>query len=233
MKPLIYQVREGDNLFHISRRFGVSIELLNKLNDNELLNIGQKIIVGYSNEIDQSELAPKMFIDERDKQSYSQVEIGNQVWLSENMNYPIPGSICYEENPENCDTYGRLYNWEQAQKACPEGWRLANKLDYETLIQFLGGEDVAGGKMKSTSQVWESTNKSTTKESGFAALPGGYGVDGKGYTFLHMGRLAYFWTSSSKDIDAAYKVGLGYINTEANFNISDKEYFMSCRCIQK
>ena len=55
------------------------------------------------------------------------VTIGEQVWIAENLNYPTAeGSYCYNDDPDNCDTYGRLYTWDAAREACPSGWHIPN-----------------------------------------------------------------------------------------------------------
>ena len=97
------------------------------------------------------------FTDTRDGQSYGIVQIGPQTWMAENLNYEIEGSACPEGDKRNCSKYGRLYTWKAAQKACPEGWHLPDRADFEQLIASAGGTDIASGmavageKLKSTS----------------------------------------------------------------------------------
>ncbi|MGM9985270.1 MAG: fibrobacter succinogenes major paralogous domain-containing protein, partial [Fibrobacter intestinalis] len=89
--------------------------------------------------------------DPRDGKTYRTVEIGKQVWMAENLNYEMDGSYCYDNEATNCQKYGRLYTWAAAMQACPEGWHLPSEAEWETLITAVGGEDVAGLKLKSTS----------------------------------------------------------------------------------
>ena len=73
------------------------------------------------------------FTDPRDGQEYSIVEIGNLSWFASNLNYKIEGSYCFENDDKNCDIYGRLYKWEVALNACPQGWHLSTDFEWQEL----------------------------------------------------------------------------------------------------
>ena len=81
--------------------------------------------------------AQNTFADPRDGKKYRTVKIGTQTWMAENLNYEAKGSKCYEDNPDNCTKYGRLYNWETAIKACPSGWHLPGNDEWTKLMEFL------------------------------------------------------------------------------------------------
>jgi hypothetical protein len=80
-----------------------------------------------------------IFTDPRDGRTYKTVKIGRQTWLAENLNYEAEGSKCYENDPDNCAKYSRLYNWETAMKACPKGWHLPTNKEWQTLINCVDG----------------------------------------------------------------------------------------------
>lgn len=133
--------------------------------------------------------------DPRDGQVYPTVKIGSQCWLQKNMNYKTGNSWCYGDNSTNCDTYGRLYDWKTALKVCPKGWHLPSDDEWSTLTTFLGGEGVAGGKMKEAgTSHWASPNEGAANSSGFTALPGGY----RRYNgnFANLTYAANFWSST-------------------------------------
>jgi uncharacterized protein (TIGR02145 family) len=108
--------------------------------------------------------------------------------MAENLNYDAGiGSWIYNENSDLAVTYGRLYIWETACEVCPDGWRLPSDEEWTELTAYLGGDEVAGGKLKETGASHWEENEGATNESGFLALPGGgrfnYGdFDGIGIT---------------------------------------------------
>ncbi|MFZ4572376.1 MAG: fibrobacter succinogenes major paralogous domain-containing protein [Bacteroidales bacterium] len=140
-------------------------------------------------------------IDTRDGKTYRTVKIGNQVWMAENLNYKSGSSWCYDDNPSNCDTFGRLYNWNTALTACPAGWSLPSDDGWAVLVVFLGGNRVAGGKMKETgTNHWKSPNEGASNSSGFFAIPGGYRGRWNGFSPDY----ATFWSSSGNDQSSAW-----------------------------
>ena len=89
------------------------------------------------------------------------------------------GAYCYYNNDSAtyAATYGKLYNWyavNDPRGLAPAGWHVPSDAEWTELINCLGGEDVAGGKMKAVSALWYSPNTGATNSSGFTGLPGGY-----------------------------------------------------------
>jgi uncharacterized protein (TIGR02145 family) len=125
---------------------------------------------------------PGTITDSRDGKVYEIVRIGEQVWMAENLAYkPTSGNYwAYDDNSDNIAVYGYLYDWETAKKVCPTGWHLPSYAEWAKLTDYLGGEGVAGGKLRETGIThWNSPNEEATNETGFTALPGGF-RDGSG-----------------------------------------------------
>ncbi len=138
------------------------------------------------------------FTDERDGNVYEYVQIGDQFWMKENLRFKPENGIywAFGDNEARGDTFGFLYDWERACKVCPEGWHLATRANWDTLIAHLGGMEVASAQMKDIlSGRWQGTSESIGNLSGFSALPEGVRrYDGR---FSYYNKYAYFWTSTS------------------------------------
>lgn len=153
---------------------------------------------------------------DNDGNNYKTVKIGTQVWMAENLKTttyndgtPIPlvtdssawshlitpGYCWYKNDAANSNTYGALYNWFTVNtgKLAPAGWHVPTDEEWITLITYLGGEKVAGGKLKETGKIfWKSPNQGAVNESGFTALPAGQ-RDYNG-TFSVMGKDGFWWS---------------------------------------
>jgi uncharacterized protein (TIGR02145 family) len=144
---------------------------------------------------------------------YNTVTIWTQVWMKENLKttkyndgtsiaaFPIydttPSYSWYDYDPVNLNTYGALYNQYTviSGKLCPTGWHIPSDNEWTTLTDYLGGDSVAGGKLKEIDTVhWVSPNTGATNESGFTALPGGYRFTNK-FCF-DMGSHGYWWSAT-------------------------------------
>jgi uncharacterized protein (TIGR02145 family) len=191
---------------------------------------------------------------------YKTVKIGNLIWMAENLNVthfrngdPIPnhtddgewdtptGSWCaYDNEIENIEIYGRLYNWfavNDIRELAPEGWHVPTDQEWQELVDYLGGETVAGGKMKSPgtledgSGLWRGSNKDATNESGFSALPAGYRYNHG--VFDGLGSNAYFWSSTESSGGTAWHRYL--YNGNSNIYRHDagwKQAGYSVRCVK-
>ena len=167
-------------------------------------------------------------VDKRDGKKYKTVKIGDQTWMAENLNYEMQDSYCYSDDESNCSKYGRLYTSKAAKKACPSGWHLPSKGEFETLFSSVGGKRIAGKSLKSKKGWYNSGNGSDA--FGFSALPAGYEFyDGD---FGYEGGSAYFWSSTEGNSGDAYYMSLGYGGGDAGLYDYDEDYRLSVRCLQ-
>jgi len=186
-------------------------------------------------------------------QTYNTVQIGSQCWFRENLNVGtridgiqgqtdngIIEKYCYNDSTENCAIYGGLYQWNEmmqyvitqgAQGICPQGWHLPTDAEWTTLTDYLGGENVAGGKMKEVGTAhWLSPNTGATNSSGFTALPGGYRDDYG--NFYDLSTAAFFWSSSQYNVFNAWLRYLSY-DYEGVFRFDYSTWTgVSARCVQ-
>ena len=173
--------------------------------------------------------------------SVKAVEIGSQVWMAENLNYAVEGSKCVDgktltdENTAYCDTYGRLYNFEAAKKACPSGWHLPSYDEWDTLIKFVGTYSTAGMFLKAKSG-WSRGSAAGEDTYGFTALAGGYVDNNEVYD---VGTGGYWWgfaDNKFNDHVYLYISGNPYhggdVSLEDSYDGSDEIYFYSVRCLQ-
>ena len=166
--------------------------------------------------------------DSRDGKAYKTVKIGSQTWMAENLNYKIEDSYCYEDVEANCAKYGRLYTWRAAQKACPAGWHLPVKGEFEALVEASGGEVVAGKKLKSSSG-WNGNGNGDDSFS-FSAFPAGTRVEDGNY--VEEGENTYFWSSTEHSNFVALRMLLSYEFDLADLSNFDKEDAFSVRCLR-
>ena len=213
--------------------------------DEVRLNQGSKNY-GYSirclygeSDLSSSSLGPKSsssqhlygeFFDDRDGRTYRTVTIGTQTWMAENLNYENGDSFCFEYDEENCERYGRLYPWESAQLACPDGWHMPSPEEFNTLIDLVGGKAVAGARLKSM-EGWE-TGAVSTDDYGFTALPAGRRGYYQDFTDKTLG--AYFWSNSRvQNSTAAYNMDLRFDTDSAMVRDNpDAHDGNSVRCIR-
>jgi len=188
-----------------------------------------------------SELRNKStFKDSRDGKTYRYVKIGNQTWMAQNLDFVTDaGNWCYENNVDNGGVYGRLYTWEVSTKACPSGWHLPSDAEWSELTSYLGGDHVAGDKLKEIDTThWSSPNSKATNESGFEALPGGFLVDRSAYNnqpniqFQSIGKMSIWWSSNTYSGDYAYDRSITNYLANVRRTIDPKTVGLSVRCVK-
>lgn len=178
--------------------------------------------------------------DSRDGRIYNVVKIGAQIWMAENLNYNTGSSAvsyCYDDDTLNCKIYGRLYTWDAASIACPSGWTLPTKDEWDSLETYSDYKlaDSAGYVLKASSG-WENDDYGNDGNGSdllkFTAFPGGYFNVDDGYVVK--GKFGFWWSSTETNVMGADAVEL--LNSSANFvfksNI-EKIMALSVRCIKK
>jgi len=197
------------------------------------------------------------FTDSRDNKTYKTIKIGTQTWMAQNLNYHGEDGylgLCYGDKPreqirkpENCDKYGRLYDWSEAmglgreynwkkfnsgdsvtlQGVCPQGWHLPSKDEWQILVNFAGGDNVAGKKLKAR-DGWNKEGNGTD-EFGFSVLPSGFrDVDGK---FYNIGDSNSWWNTSEYNSNNAYRLAMD--NKDASgLYYRDKSSMRAIRCVK-
>ena len=188
------------------------------------------------------------------RNTYKTILIGTQTWMAENLKTttlndgtPIPlitdasewsgltsPACCWQNNnPARKVTYGVLYNWYTINtgKLCPAGWHVATDADWTTLVSYLGGENIAGGKLKESGYLhWLLPNTGATDEVAFRALPGGARHAGTTVDFKDLGVRCSWWTTSSNDGQGvSMTLYDDAINIKKHYN--PKQYGMSVRCV--
>jgi len=200
-------------------------------------------------------------IKDIDGNIYKTVTIGTQIWMAENLKTtrfndgtPIPlaslsandwanHTVSASTTPAYCwqydsasvykDAYGAFYNGftVAAGNLCPSGWHVPSNDEWITLTTYLGGEDVAGGKLKEKSSTyWNSPNNGATNETGFSARAGGSIADnGSNWNVRDNG---FFWSSTSP-----YEKYLWIRTISANWtritpSSSDMQVGNSVRCLK-
>lgn len=184
------------------------------------------------------------FTDDRDGQSYDMVEIAGQLWMAENLNFKTDGSFCPEGDERNCSKYGRLYSWEAAKVACPAGWRLPTRENFEKLMATAG--EKSGKALKASSGWFKKGNGDDAL--GFRALPAGYmtAADlsdsqpaGNGRPavgkFDGIGGYAHLWsaTADSQESAFAYYLYLDFSSDVARISSFSATDARSVRCVKQ
>lgn len=187
-----------------------------------------------------------------DDNVYKTVIIGNQEWTAENLNVEhyrngdlIPevqdsalwanlttGAWCYyENNSEYGKIYSKLYNWyamNDPRALTPKEWHIPSAEEWTKLTDYLGGEEVAGGKLKAT-MLWEASITGVTNESGFSAFPGGLRISNG--EFESIGHIGCFWSSSKANGYDLWARFILYGNRDVHKSVNFHRDGLSVRCV--
>lgn len=198
-----------------------------------------------------------------DGHTYESIILGNgQEWLTENLrttvyaNGDVIPNVANEIQWNNLTTgawahynndnqyenpYGKLYNWyavNDARNVCPNGWHVPTDDEWSNLTIYLGGADVAGGKLKGTGTAyWNSPNSAATNESGFTARPGGFRISNAGFgnfgVYVEVGITGKWWSSTpNMTPNLSWDRYLNFSNGEIFRFTSGYRDGLSIRCIK-
>lgn len=188
--------------------------------------------------------------------SYQTVQIGTQIWMVENLKTTkyrdgssIPnvtddaawgllttGAYCeFKNDKNNGNIYGKLYNWyavTDTRNLCPAGWHVPTDPEWTALSTFLGGNTIAGAKLKEAGSThWYGANVFGTNEVGFTALPGDFRPS-NGIIVYHLFFSAYFWTSTQASTANGYYNWIPYSDKLLTRSSTSKKVGYSVRCIK-
>ncbi len=219
--------------------------------------------IAYGSQITFNTSAPaNETVTDIDGNTYATIKIGNQVWMAANLKttrfrtgIPLLNKVqdsgwtagatglteaayCWYNNNQ-ASSIGALYNFYAAAdpNIAPVGWHIPTAAEFNELVTFLGGASVAGGKMKSTSSIWQAPNTGANNSSGFSALPAGDRSDnptGAG-TFVDFGTDAIFWTRDQTTVNTQLVGIIKYVShniTSVGEDYVYKSYGFSIRCVK-
>jgi uncharacterized protein (TIGR02145 family) len=195
---------------------------------------------GNSSAASSSNVSGNTLTDSRDGEVYRTVKIGSLTWMAKNLNYNASGAKCYDNDNFNCKKYGRLYDWNTAMKACPSGWHLPSKAEWDDLYQAAGGKEVAGTKLKAKNG-WNTGEGYIpgTDEFGFNALPGGFASFASMYKnggfFSRVGDNGNWWSASENISDYTNYYHLSIDRASDGMFLSGSGFhfdWMSVRCVR-
>lgn len=194
-------------------------------------------------------------ITDQDGNIYKTIQIGDQTWMVTNLKttryndgIPIqvvtddsvwsslttPGCCWQDNNQIYKTTYGVLYNWYTVKtgRLCPAGWHVPDDVEWTELTNFLGSENVAGGKLKETGyRHWRNPNTGATDEAAFRALPGGDRAVNPDVKYENLFEKGYWWTSASAEERAISRImNTGSISVQKSF--TSKQWGLSVRCVK-
>ncbi len=192
-------------------------------------------------------------VNDSEGNAYKTVRIGNRLWMAENLRvtrfrngepitnvpedsrwmYQATAAWCsYDNDSAQAKQHGNLYNWHAVSDArgiCPQGWHIPSDAEWQQLADALGGNAVAGGKLKSTT-LWDFPNAGATNASGFNATGTGIRLYTGNYNL--MGFCVVFWSSTSGNKLLAWVRYLEYGNSKFTRTYYGKTSGLSCRCVK-
>lgn len=192
-----------------------------------------------------------------DNNSYESIIVGDQEWMSSNLKSTkystgeniehiidsavwtntFTGAWSYFHNNQSYDSlFGKLYNWYSIQdnrNVCPVGWKVPTKMDWEILTDYLGGYEIAGGKLKiSGTELWISPNVDATNETGFAGYPSGSRSINGGFPNTISKPFAVWWTSTYEGNSQSWYADLHHSSSYVQYGLGSLKGGLPIRCLK-
>lgn len=170
-------------------------------------------------------------IDSRDGEIYHYVQIGDLLWLTENLRYQADDSECYEGEETNCETYGRLYSFEDSRIACPEGWHLPSPKEWKSLRKVMRSRKADKIIVPET---WEGEAFSgASNELGLSILPGGRkdekGPANRESEFGEQGISSSYWLDDG-EYHWHIRWGKSHIHKHGDISRQGRKFYIRCVC---
>ncbi|MBR3070479.1 fibrobacter succinogenes major paralogous domain-containing protein [Fibrobacter sp.] len=171
-------------------------------------------------------------VDSRDGRTYKTLKVGSWTWMAENLKYKTSDSYCFGDKAENCEKYGRLYTSDAMrdssslnaeQGLCPVGWHLPSQWEWERLIDAVGGDSLAGKRLKKT-MGWFGDSAKADDDVGFSVLPAGIRFSDGSYS--REGLYSLFWISATNG------VFFNYYSPRTKMIVELSKVGASVRCIK-
>ncbi len=186
---------------------------------------------------------PTVYDPRNGGKTYNTVQIGDQCWFKENLDVGTMGfqqtandtieKYCYDNDEANCDTYGGLYEWDEAmqyvtnegvQGICPSGWHIPTLAEFKALETHVYNNALKLIDLSQSMQYYTPTN-----ETGFSALFAGYYYTAG--SFRNLENHTYFLSSTEKGSNAI-GMDLSYSDSSVNFYTDYKSRGFSVRCLK-
>ena len=193
-------------------------------------------------------------LTDQDGNTYKTILIGTQTWMARNLNttkyndgtsIPVitdttywsnlstPGCCWQNNDPARKVTYGVLYNWYTVNtgKLCPSGWHVPDDGEWTKLTDYLGSENIAGGKLKESGfKHWNNPNTGATNETYFSAFPGGDRLNSPATLFENLGNMGGWWTTEF-NVDLAISRNMYNYSDHVLKLFYPKQCGLSVRCV--
>lgn len=176
-----------------------------------------------------------------DSNIYPTVQIGQQIWMQENLKTTrfangdsVYGIWIYDFDTVAVDTYGMLYSWQTAVdtcSVCPHGWHVPSQHEFAILVEYLGGVKLAGGYLKERGlDHWEGPNNGANNESKWSGIGAGY-FSSVSMLYINRKKIGYWWSRTSNSPEKGFLITLDKMSMDVGNTNSPKDFGYSIRCL--